>query len=380
MSLLKKVSSGTKLSSNETLELYKIPLFELASVAHDLRMKYNDPSTVTYLIDRNINYSNICNVGCAFCGFYRTRRQTDSYVLSYKEISRKISELEMVGGTRILMQGGVNPYLPFSWYLELLKHIKAKHPKIRIEAFSPEEIRGMSKLTGMTSIEVLKELQAAGLDGLPGGGGEILVDRIRKAKYVAPARISTNDWLNIMGEAQSLGLYTSATMVIGFGETFEERVEHFRLIHDLQEKSLAAYGNAFSAFISWTLQTKGVRIDGRVPSAGSHEYLQNLAISRIYLNNIPNYQASWPTMGFKVAQSALFFGANDFGSTMLEENVVSKAGAKNSSITEQEIIRQIYDAGFKPKQRDSLYNIIYEPNVNGILTKHSLTDFERVTS
>ena len=250
--------------------------------------------------------------GLCFCGFYRTRRQSDSYVLSYKEISEKISELETVGGTRILMQGGVNPYLPFSWYLELIKHIKTKHPKIRIEAFSPEEVKGMSKFTGMTSIEVLKELQVAGLDGLPGGGGEILVDRIRKAKHVAPARISTNEWLNIVGEAQSLGLYTSATMVIGFGETLEERIEHFRCIRDLQEKSLAAYGNAFSAFISWTLQTKGVRIDGKVPSAGSHEYLQNLAISRIYLNNISNYQASWPTMGLQGCPERTIFWCQRF--------------------------------------------------------------------
>ncbi len=379
MKPLKKFSLSKSLSPNEALELYKLPLFDLAAIAHDLRMKCNDPSMVTYLIDRNINYSNICNVGCAFCGFYRTRRQADSYVLSYEEISKKISELEMVGGTRVLMQGGVNPYLPFSWYLELLKHIKTNHPKIRIDAFSPEEIKGMSKLTGMTSIEVLRELKTAGLDGLPGGGGEILVDRIRKAKHVAPARVSTNKWLDIMADAHSLGLYTSATMVIGFGETYKERIEHFQRIRDLQAKSLAMYGNAFSAFISWTLQTKGVRIDSKVPSSGAHEYLQNLALSRIYLDNISNYQSSWPTMGFKVAQSALFFGANDFGSTMLEENVVSQAGAKNNCITEKEIIRQISDAGFKPKQRDSLYNIVGKSNVESVLAKNKpSTDFKFV--
>ncbi len=366
MGLIKEISYDKNLLPNEALELYKLPLFDLASMAHDLRMECNDPETVTYLIDRNINYSNVCNVGCAFCGFYRTRRQADSYVLSYREISEKITELENVGGTRVLMQGGVNPYLPFSWYLDLLKHIKTNHPTISIDAFSPEEIKGMSKLTGMTSLEVLKELQKAGLDGLPGGGGEILVDRVRKAKHIAPARISTDDWLRIMGEAHSLGLYTSATMVIGFGETYEERIEHFERVRDLQDKSLSAYGNAFSAFISWTLQTEGVRIDGKVPSASAHEYLQNLALGRIYLN-IPNHQASWPTMGFKVAQTALFFGANDFGSTMLEENVVSQAGAKNSYITEKEIMRQIQDAGFQPKQRDSLYNIVKTPDLDGAL-------------
>lgn len=346
------------ISPTEALKLYELPLFDLAARAHRLRLQNTNSEAVTYLIDRNINYSNVCNVGCAFCGFYRTRKQSDSYTLSYQEISQKIVELETVGGTRILMQGGVNPYLPFTWYIDLIKYLKTNHPKIRIEAFSPEEIKGMSKLTGMTSLEVLSELQTAGLDGLPGGGGEMLVDEVRKAKHVAPARISTSEWLSIMSEAQSLGLYTTATMVIGFGETYKQRIEHMQHIRDLQAKSLAAYGNAFSAFISWTLQTKGVRIAGKVPSASAHEYLQNLAISRIYLNNIDNYQASWPTMGFKVAQTALFFGANDFGSTMLEENVVSRAGAKNSCVTEREIIRQINDAGFKPLQRDSLYNIV----------------------
>jgi cyclic dehypoxanthinyl futalosine synthase len=375
MDVLAKAASGARLSADEALELYRLPLFDLAAAAHAVRQDRTDATVVTYLIDRNINYSNICNVGCSFCGFYRTRRQEDSYTHTYGEISEKIRELEEVGGTRILMQGGVNPYLDFSWYLGLLKHLKAHHPRVRIEAFSPEEIRGMSKLTKMTTVEVLRELQAAGLDGLPGGGGEMLVDEVRHACHISPARISSSDWLKIMGEAQSLGLYTTATMVIGFGESYEQRVQSMLRVRERQDESLSEYGNGFSAFISWTLQTKGVRVDGKVPGAGAHEYLQNLAVSRLLLDNVQNFQASWPTMGYKIAQTALYFGANDFGSTMLEENVVSQAGAKHRSTSEREIVRQIAEAGFRPAQRDSLYRIIREPDVAAMLAAKPEIDF-----
>lgn len=380
MELLQKAASGARLSADEALGLYDLPLFELASAADAVRQQRTDPELVTYLIDRNINYSNVCTIGCSFCGFYRTNKQADAYTLSFDEISQKIRELEAVGGTRILMQGGVHPDLPFEWYLNLMRHLKEHHPSIRVEAFSPEEIKGMAKLTGMTSLEVLKELQVAGLDGLPGGGGEILVDEVRKAKYVAPARISTDEWLAIMGEAQSLGLYSTATMVIGFGETPAQRIQSLLRLRELQDASLAAHGNAFSAFISWTLQTEGVRIHGKAPGAGAHEYLQNVAVSRLLLDNIQNFQASWPTMGYKIAQTALFFGANDFGSTMLEENVVSQAGAKHQNTPEREIIRQIVDAGFKPRQRDSLYQIIREPDVKAILAAKPEVDFESLSA
>jgi cyclic dehypoxanthinyl futalosine synthase len=375
MTLLEKAASAERLTPEEAVKLYDLPLFELASAADSVRRLRTNSEVVSYLIDRNINYSNVCNVGCAFCGFYRTRKQDDAYTLTFEQISQKIYELEAVGGTRILMQGGVNPYIPFAWYLDLMKHLKEHHPTIRVEAFSPEEIKGMGKLTGMSTLEVLKELQQAGLDGLPGGGGEMLVDDIRHAKHISPARISTFDWLRIMSEAQSLGLYTTATMVIGFGETPAQRIGSMKEVRDLQDESLAKYGNGFSAFISWTLQTKGVRIDGKVPGASPHEYLQNLAVSRIFLDNIPNFQASWPTMGHKIAQTALFFGANDYGSTMLEENVVSQAGAKNRNTSEREMIRQIVDAGFEPMQRDSLYNLIRKPDIEMILANKPEIDF-----
>ena len=375
MNLLTKAASGERLSPQEAVKLYDLPLFDLAAAAHAVRQQRTDPEVVTYLIDRNINYSNVCNVGCAFCGFYRTRNQEDAYTLPFEAISDKIRELEAVHGTRILMQGGVNQYLPFSWYLELMQHLKTHHPSIRVEAFSPEEIKGMAKLTGMTSIEVLKELQAAGLDGLPGGGGEMLVDDVRHAKHISPARISSDDWIRVMGEAQELGLYTTATMVIGFGETPAQRIESMLRVREQQDLAGATHGNGFSAFISWTLQTQGVRIDGKVPGAGAHEYLQNLAVSRIFLDNVPNFQASWPTMGHKIAQTALFFGANDYGSTMLEENVVSQAGAKHRRVNEREIIRQITEAGFRPVQRGSLYETIRVPDAAAILADKPQIDF-----
>ena len=376
MTLLEKAHTGARLTFEEAVALFDLPLFELAGAAHAVRLKRTDPERVTYLIDRNINYSNVCNVGCAFCGFYRTKRQEDAYTLSYDEISDKVRELEAVGGTRILMQGGVNPHLDFGWYTDLLRHLRTHHPTIRLEAFSPEEIKGMAKLTKMSTLDVLRELQNAGLDGLPGGGGEMLVDAVRHAPHISPARISTGDWLRVMGEAQSLGLYSTATMVIGFGETYEQRVESMMRVREQQDESLRKYGNGFSAFISWTLQTKGVRVEGKVPGAGAHEYLQNLAVSRLVLDNIPNFQASWPTMGYKVAQTALFFGANDFGSTMLEENVVSQAGAKNRATSERDIVRQIVEAGFTAAQRDSLYGVLLEPDAAAMLAAKPEIDFE----
>ena len=197
----------------------------------------------------------------------------------------------------------------------------------------------------------------------------MLVDAVRHAPHISPARISSDDWIRVMGEAQSLGLYTTATMVIGFGETPAQRVQSMLRVREQQDRALASHGNGFSAFISWTLQTEGVRVAGKVPGAGAHEYLQNVAVSRIFLDNVPNFQASWPTMGYKVAQTALFFGCNDFGSTMIEENVVSQAGAQHHNTPEREIVRQISDAGFVPAQRDSLYGIVRYPDVAAVLAK-----------
>ncbi|MEX2500741.1 MAG: CofH family radical SAM protein [Trueperaceae bacterium] len=379
MELLPHAASGARLTPDQTLALQREPLFALAGAADAVRRQRTDPTTVTYLIDRNVNYSNVCTIGCSFCGFYRTRRQADAYVLSFEQISAKLTELEQVGGTRVLMQGGVHPTLPFAWYLDLLRHIREHHPTIRIEAFSPEEIKGLAKMTGMTTREVLAELQTAGLHGLPGGGGEMLVDEVRHAAHISPARISSDEWVAVMDDAQALGLYTTATMVIGFGETDAQRIQSLMRIRDQQDRALARYGSGFSAFISWTLQTEGVRIEGKAPGAGAHAYLRNVATARLLLDNVVNHQASWPTMGYKIAQSALFFGCNDFGSTMLEENVVSQAGAKHHATPEREIVRQIHEAGFVPKQRDSLYGIVAEPDVQALLAAKPEVDLAAVS-
>ncbi len=360
--LLEKALTGTRLDLAELVSLYDVPLPDLAAVAHALRLKRTNPDVATYLIDRNINYTNICNVGCNFCAFYRTPRQGDAYTLSFEQISQKVAELEEIGGTRILMQGGVNPAIPYQWYLDLLVYLKAHHPTIKIDAFSPEEILGLEHITGLNALEILTQMKAAGLDGLPGAGGEILEDEVRLE--AAPARIHSEDWFRIIDAAQSLQLYTISTMVIGFGETLEQRVKHMLKLRDQQDRALEKYHNAFYGFAMWTLQTEHTRLQGKAPGASAHEYLQNLAVSRIALDTIPNIQVSWPTLGFKVGQVGLFYGANDFGSTMMEENVVSAAGGHDRvRVTEREIIRHINDAGFKPAQRDSRFNIIRFPDL-----------------
>jgi len=366
--LLERAIEGEPLRIEEIEALYRIPLPELAAAAHEARMRRARPDVVTYLIDRNINYTNVCNVACNFCAFYRTDRQKDAYVLSFEEIARKVEELMSIGGRRILMQGGVNPKLPYTWYLDLLRYLKGRYPEVRIDAFSPEEILGLEKLTGRKAPELLAELKEAGLDGLPGAGGEILVDEVR-AK-AAPARIKAEDWFRIQDAAQRLGLYTIATMVIGFGETYAQRAEHLIKIRTQQEKALRDYHNGYAAFAMWTLQTENTRLRGKAPGASAHEYLRQLAVARLALNNIPNLQASWPSMGFKVAQAALYYGANDFGSTMLEENVVSVAAGHNRThATVRQIVRHIADAGFTPAERDPYYHILRYPDVEAVLSE-----------
>ncbi|ADV66796.1 cyclic dehypoxanthinyl futalosine synthase [Deinococcus maricopensis] len=361
-SVLERAARGERLTHADVTALYDLPLPDVAAVAHELRTRRANPDVVTYLIDRNINYTNVCNVACNFCAFYRTKRQKDSYVLDYEQISAKIRELEAVGGTRILMQGGVNPDLPLDYYTGLLRHIKAHHPTIRIEAFSPEEVLFMERTFGLTLDALLDTLIEAGLDGLPGAGGEILEDEVR-AK-AAPARIRSEDWFRIIDAAQRKGLYTISTMVIGFGETYAQRAAHLLKIREQQDRGLGLYGNGFAGFAMWTLQTEHTRLHGKAPGASAYEYLQQLAIARIALDNVPNIQASWPAQGFKVAGAALYYGANDLGSTMLEENVVSAAGGHDRHrATERELIRIAHDAGFTPAQRNSFFQVIRYPDL-----------------
>lgn len=359
--LLEKAFLGERLDADELVALHHMPLPEVATVAHSLRLMRAHPDVVTYLIDRNINYTNICNVACNFCAFYRTERQKDAYVLDHEQIHQKIDELKQIGGTRILMQGGVNPKLPLSYYTDLLKSIKMRHPDIRIEAFSPEEILGFERFYNLSADKLLDLLIDAGLDGLPGAGGEILEDEVRSK--AAPARIKTHDWFRILDLAQRKGLYTIATMVIGFGETIEQRVHHWMQIREQQDRAIARGDRGFAAFALWTLHTEHTRLAGRAPGATAYEYLQALAISRIALDNFNNLQASWPSQGFKIAQTALHHGANDMGSTMLEENVVSAAGNfDRHSATVRELVRLIEDAGFNAAQRNSWFEIINTGN------------------
>ena len=369
--LLDKAARGERLNHAEITALYDLPLPDVAAVAHELRLQRSPADTVTFLIDRNINYTNVCNVGCNFCAFYRTPRQKDSYTLDYEQVSAKITELEAVNGTRILMQGGVNPALGLDYYTGLLRHIKANHPSIRIDAFSPEEVLFMEKTFGLSLSELLDVLIEAGLDGLPGAGGEILEDDVR-AK-AAPARIRSDDWFRILDAAQRKGLYTISTMVIGFGETHAQRASHLLKIRGQQDLANGSpeqggHGNGFSGFAMWTLQTENTRLHGKAPGASAHEYLQQLAIARIALDNVPNIQASWPAQGFKVAQAALYYGAGDLGSTMLEENVVSAAGNHNRHhATVRELVRIAHDAGFRPAIRNSRFQILNYPDVAAVL-------------
>ena len=366
--LLEKAISGGRLSEAEIAALFELPLPDVAAAAHHARLERTNPEVVTYLIDRNVNYTNVCSVACNFCAFYRTDRQQDAYTLSFEQISQKFAELEAIGGTRVLLQGGVNPKLELQWYLDLLRFLKERHPNVKLDAFSPEEILGLERLTGLGARDLLERLRDAGLDGLPGAGGEILEDDVRHK--AAPARIPAADWFRILDVAQSMGLYTISTMVIGFGETVEQRARHLAKIRAQQDRALDVHGGGFSGFAMWTLQTENTRLHGKAPGATPHEYLRTLAVSRLALDNIDNIQVSWPTLGFKVAQVGLFYGANDFGSTMMEENVVSAAaGHSRVRVTEREIVRHVTDAGFRAAQRDSRFNVIRYPDVAAILAK-----------
>ena len=356
-----------RLTPEEALVLYNdAPLHQLMTAAHQRRIAMHGPSIVTYLVDRNINYTNVCTIHCQFCSFYRPPGHDETYTQSFEEISGRIEALEEIGGVRILMQGGVNPELPFEWYEQLLSHIRSNHPSIAIDCFSPIEIEGIAEVSELSTLEVLTRLKAAGMHGLPGGGAEMLVDDVRKD--VSPKKGLPANWLRVMEEAQSLHLTTSATNVIGFGESNEQRVEHMHRIRALQDASLREYGIGFTSFIAWPVQLEtnsfGRRNRGQnrvTLGAGSSEYLRHVAVSRLFLDSIPSIQSSWPTMGIKTAQMALFGGANDVGSTMMEENVVSASGTTKFSASEKELQYVIRRAGFVPQRRDSDYVMLETP-------------------
>jgi cyclic dehypoxanthinyl futalosine synthase len=324
---------------------------DLRRLADGLRRELHPDNVVTYVVDRNINYSNVCFSVCNFCAFYRKPGHPEGYVLDYDEIFEKVEEMIELGGSGVLMQGGLHPDLPMDWYTGLLSQLKRRYG-IHLHCFSPTEIYGMSKTFGMSYDRVISELRDAGLDSIPGGGGEILVDEIRRKRRT---ECNSQEWLDVMEAAHRLGIKTTATMMIGYGETVSHRIQHLEKLRQLQTRSLDAGKPGFVSFIPWTFQPDNTPlskiIPGRMPA---EEYLRWLALSRLYLNNIPNQQVSWLTVGLKDGRRGLHFGANDIGSTMIEENVISKAGA-NHKATEQMLANVIVEEGFKPVKRKADY-------------------------
>ena len=322
-------------------------VFRLGSMAHERRTALHPDMRVTYIVDRNINYTNICVSGCRFCAFYRPPGHEQGYVLSPKEIEAKVQEAVDLGGYQILLQGGMNPDLGLEFYTNMLSRLKERFPQVWIHGFSPPEIFFLAQKTGRSVPEIITALMQAGLDSIPGGGAEILVDAVRS--QMSPNKCTAAEWLNVMFEAHGLGLKTTATMMFGQGESIDERIEHLDKIRDLQDQT-----GGFTAFIPWTFQpenTRNVR-----PETASSEYLKFLALSRLYLDNIPNIQASWVTQGPLIGQLALFFGANDFGSTMIEENVVAAAGV-HFRLAEDKLRELVSRAGFVPCRRNMDYTL-----------------------
>lgn len=321
-------------------------LLELGNTADSIRQK-KFGNTTTFIIDRNINYTNICQNECKFCAFFRSKNHKDAYLLSYNEIMEKVREAVELGATQVMIQGGLNPELGIEYYETTLKLIKSNFD-ITIHSFTATEIQYLSKVEGMSVLEILKRLQAAGLDSLPGGGAEILVDEIRKK--ISPYKISSYDWLNIMKLAHSIGMKSTATMVIGFGETLEQRVDHMEKIRQLQDET-----GGFRAFIMWSFQPNNTQLGGKKVSA--FDYMKTLAFSRIYFDNIDHIQGSWVTQGEKIGQLTLGFGADDLGSIMLEENVVKAAGTSYDMSTNK-MINLIKSTGKIPAQRNTEYKIL----------------------
>jgi cyclic dehypoxanthinyl futalosine synthase len=342
-----KMEKREPLTFPENLQIVsETPLGWLQEQANCLRQELHPDGIVTYVVDRNINYSNVCSAVCTFCAFYRKPGSAEGYVLSYEEIFRKVEETLALGGSGILMQGGLHPSLPLEWYEELLRQLKSRF-RIHLHCFSPPEIHAFSQLTGLSLEAVLQRLKSAGLDSLPGGGAEILVDEVRRK---STTKCTAEQWLSVMETAQGLGIPTTATMMFGMGESTAHRLQHLEKIRALQDRT-----RGFLAFIPWTLQPDntpmGRKIFNRVPG---DEYLRWLAFSRIYLENVPNLQVSWLTQGIEIGRQALHWGANDMGSVMIEENVISPAGARHQA-TEELLRNAILSEGFRPVQRKANY-------------------------
>ena len=350
-SVLEKALDGERIGDDDALALLRSrDLVAVGRVAAEVRNRKNDPDRVTFIVDRNINYTNVCYTDCDFCAFYRSPGDVrEGYLLPKPVIFKKIEETLAIGGTGVLMQGGHHPDLGVEYYEDLFRSIKSRY-RIHLHCLSPPEVQHIARRSKLTVPETLSRLRDAGLDSLPGGGAEVLVDRVRR--IIAPKKTTTSEWLGVMRDAHLLGMSTTATMMYGHVETLDERVEHMRRIRELQDET-----GGFRAFISWTFQRDGNRLDALVPEETrptSFDYLLMQAVSRIYLDNVPHIQSSWVTQGMKIGQVALGFGADDMGSVMLEENVVSAAGTTHRTSTE-ELVHLIRAIGKTPVQRDTLY-------------------------
>lgn len=349
-SILEKAVAGERLQREEGLQLLEShDLVAIGAAADEVTRRLHPEPYRTYNIDRNINYTNICTAVCDFCAFYRGPKSEEGYVLPREELLAKIEETVQLGGNQILLQGGLHPKFKLEWYEEMLQEIRAKFPQINVHGFSPPEIYHFTKVNNLSLEVVLERLKAAGLGSLPGGGAEILVDRVRSE--ITRGKVMTDDWLNVMRVWHRLGGISSATMMFGHVETLEERIEHLERIRQLQDET-----GGFTAFICWTFQPDNTELD-HIRPVGAFEYLKNQAISRLYLDNVPNIQSSWVTQGLKIGQLALLYGANDMGSLMIEENVVAEAGTVHF-LSLQQIRDAISELGYEPRQRDVFYRLV----------------------
>jgi cyclic dehypoxanthinyl futalosine synthase len=351
--IVNAVSAGKRVSVSDALALYRTaPTHLLGRLADEIRARKHPGRTVTYIIDRNVNYTNVCVAKCNFCAFYRDVGAAGGYVLGFDEIFKKIDETIEVGGVQLLLQGGHNPDLPLAWYEDLFRAVKTRYPAFRLHALSPPEVIHLSRLSQLPVPMVIDRLVAAGLDSIPGGGAEILVDRVRRLLHCY-GKATSDEWLDVMRHAHVRGLRTTATMMYGTVETIEERIEHLMRLRELQDET-----HGFTAFITWSFQPQHTELGG-IEATGV-DYLRTLALSRIVLDNFDNVQASWVTQGGKVGQLSLAFGANDMGSVMIEENVVRAAGAAYC-MDEIEIVRNIEDAGFAARRRNMHYEVLGDP-------------------
>ena len=356
--ILDKTVGGERMTAEECGMLLNSDDFvRIGLAADEIRKQKNAPDIVTYIIDRNINYTNVCNVVCTFCAFYRRPGKPDTYVHSIEEIEKRIDETIALGGTGVLMQGGLHPDFNIEWYENLLSTLHQKYPNFQLHCFSPPEIHNISLISGLDYETILRRLKAAGLNSMPGGGGEILDDEVRKR---VSTKCTSQEWLDVMRAVHKVGLISTATMMFGIGDNVSHRVNHLQKIRDVQDET-----GGFTAFIPWTFQRENTALGRKITEEPTGiDYLKMVSVSRLFLDNVQHIQSSWLTQGLKLGQAALRFGADDMGSIMIEENVVSAAGAHNEA-GEKELRYQISEAGFKPQQRDILYNYIdREESVN----------------